>query len=156
MNILRSLFALMLLLGAHLSFAADDKPAIESPAQAVAAATAEWIAAFNTRDPAKVTALYARDAVLLGTVSPTIRANRAEILEYFTDSATRRPRLQMTLGQQDIRVYGNIAFNSGFYTSTNVQDGQEVVNRMRFSFAYRNDNGRWMIINHHSSRVPAP
>ncbi len=131
---------------------ADEDGTVRS----VRAATAEWIETFNSRDGARIAALYAPEAVFWGTISPTIRTTPEQILEYFVASATRRPTLRMTLGEQHVRVYGDIAFNSGFYTSRFVQDGREIVNPMRFSFAYRRSGERWLIVNHHSSRIPAP
>ena len=134
-----------------------DAMAADDPASAqVAAATAEWIATFNTRDPARISALYAPDAILWGTVSKTIRTKPEEILEYFTESATMRPNLRMILGEYHVRVYGDIATNSGYYTSRNPVDGQEVVIPMRFTFTYRRTGDRWMIVNHHSSRFAQP
>ncbi|HWH46437.1 MAG TPA: DUF4440 domain-containing protein [Burkholderiales bacterium] len=134
-----------------------DAIAEDDPASAqVAAATAEWIATFNTRDPARISALYAPDAILWGTVSKTIRTKPEEILEYFTESATRRPNLRMVLGEYYVRLYGDIATNSGYYTSRNPVDGQEVVIPMRFTFTYRRIGDRWMIVNHHSSRFAQP
>lgn len=121
-------------------------------ARAVEAATEEWIATFNTRDPVRISALYAADAILWGTVSKTIRTTPQEILEYFTESATRRPNLRMFLGERIVRLYGDIATTSGYYTSRNPVDGQEVVIPMRFTFMYRKEGERWMIVNHHSSR----
>lgn len=121
----------------------------------VAAATAEWITTFNTRDPVRISALYAPDAILWGTVSMTIRTTPEEILEYFTDSSTKRPDLRMFLGESHVRLYGDIAINSGYYTSRNPVDGQEVVIPMRFTFTYRREGARWMIVNHHSSRFAA-
>ena len=131
---------------------ADDDPVIAQ----VAAATAEWIATFNTRDPARISALYAPDAILWGTVSKTLRTTPEEILEYFTESATRRPNLRMFLGEYYVRLYGDIATNSGYYTSRNPADGQEVVIPLRFTFTYRREGDRWMIVNHHSSRFAPP
>ena len=128
------------------------EPADAAATEQVAAATAEWIATFNTRDPVRISALYAPDAVLWGTVSQTIRTTPQEILEYFTDSATKRPALRMFLGEQHVRLHGEIASNSGYYTSRNPVDGKEVVIPMRFTFIYRKDGDRWMIVNHHSSR----
>lgn len=122
----------------------------------VRAATAEWVETFNTRDAARIAALYAPDAVFWGTISPTIRTTPEDILAYFVSSATRRPTLRMALGEQHVRVYGDLAFNSGYYTSRFVNDGQETVTPMRFTFAYRRIGERWMIVNHHSSRIPAP
>lgn len=134
---------------------ARAQQADEATAKAVEAATEEWIATFNTRDPVRISALYAPDAILWGTVSQTIRTTPEEILEYFTESSTRRPRLQMVLGERVVRVFGDIATTSGYYQSRNPVDGKEVVIPMRFTFMYRKEGERWMIVNHHSSRFAA-
>ena len=47
----------------------------ETAKQRVAEATAEWIAAYNSRDPARITALYDPEAVFWGTSAKTIAAN---------------------------------------------------------------------------------
>ncbi len=134
---------------------AEDQAGADDAEQSVMAATEQWVATFNTRDPARIAALYAPDAVFWGTVSPTIRTTPEQILEYFVSSAKRRPTLRISVGEQHVRVYGDVAFNSGYYTSRYVQDGQEIVTPMRFTFAYRKHDGRWVIVNHHSSRIPA-
>ncbi|HEX4985254.1 MAG TPA: DUF4440 domain-containing protein [Burkholderiales bacterium] len=118
----------------------------------VAAATREWIDTFNTRDAQRISALYAPDAILWGTVSRTIRTTHGEILEYFAESSARRPDLRMVLGEYHVQVYGDIASNSGYYASHNPVDGKDVVVPMRFTFTYRREGGRWLIVNHHSSR----
>jgi len=141
---------LLLLLLAQNALA--EKSADDAVSAQVAAATAEWINTFNTRDPARISALYAPDAVLWGTVSMTIRTTPEEILEYFEESSAKRPDLRMFLGEYHVRLYGDIAINSGYYTSRNPVDGKEVVVPMRFTFTYRREAGRWMIVNHHSSR----
>jgi uncharacterized protein (TIGR02246 family) len=128
----------------------------ETASRQVAAATAEWIATFNTRDPVRISALYAPDAILWGTVSRTIRTTPEEILEYFTESAARRPNLRMFLGEYHVRLYGDIATNSGYYTSREPVEGQEVAIPMRFTFTYRRQGDRWVIVNHHSSRFATP
>jgi hypothetical protein len=45
----------------------------------------------------------------------------------------------MDFGDQLIRVYGNAAVNSGSYT-----------------FSWVKDSERWLIVDHHSSGMPAP
>ena len=135
-------------------YAAED---IEEASRAqVAAATAEWITTFNTRDPERIAALYAPDGILWGTVSKTIRTTPEEILEYFQESSAKRPKLRMVLGEHHVRLYGDIATSSGYYTSRNPVDGEEVVTPLRFSFTYRREGGRWVIVNHHSSRFAGP
>jgi hypothetical protein len=53
-------------------------------------------------------------------------------------------------------VYGDTAINSGIYTFSSVRDGKPITIPARFSFAYRHRDGRWVIIDHHSSVVPVP
>ncbi len=149
-NLFSCLFAISLSMLGVTSFA---QPTVDEKTEAqVAAATLEWIKTFNTRDAAQISALYAPDAILWGTVSKTIRTTPEEILEYFEESSAKRPNLRMFLGEYHVRLFGNIATNSGYYTSRNPVDGQEVVIPMRFTFTYRREDDRWMIVNHHSSR----
>ena len=142
----------LLMLALLAQYALADSRDEEAVRSEVAAATAEWIATFNTRDPVRISALYAPDAILWGTVSKTIRTTAQEILEYFEESSLKRPNLRMFLGEHHVRLHGDIATSSGYYTSRNPVDGQEVVIPMRFTFTYRREGQRWMIVNHHSSR----
>lgn len=151
LTMLRPLAATFLLLTGTVSYADDDAVQKE-----VLAATAAWVEAFNARDAQRIAALYAEDAVFWGTISPTIRTTPETVLEYFTNSTTRRPNLRITIGEQHVRVFGDTATNSGYYTSRNVQDGQEIITPMRFTFVFHQRGGRWMIVSHHSSRMPAP
>ena len=151
---MKTIISLLIVLFANGVYAAED---IEEASRAqVAAATAEWITTFNTRDPERIAALYAPDGILWGTVSKTIRTTPEEILEYFQESAAKRPKLRMVLGEHHVRLFGDIATNSGYYTSRNPVDGQEVVTPLRFSFTYRREGRRWVIVNHHSSRFAGP
>jgi uncharacterized protein (TIGR02246 family) len=128
--------------------------ATAAPADEVAAATQTWADAFNTRDPERVLALYETDAVLWGTTSPTLRKTPAARREYFS-TMPQRPNLRVTIGEQHVRVFGDVAVNSGTYTFTNNQDGKVTSNNSRFSFMYLRKGDRWMIVDHHSSAVPA-
>jgi len=120
----------------------------------VSAATQAWIEAMNSRDPERVVALYETDAVLWGTVSATIRDTPSSIRDYFNFLPTASPEYKGVLGEQRVRVYGDMAVNSGTYTFSTVRDGKPVTIPARFSFVYRNRNGRWMIVDHHSSARP--
>jgi uncharacterized protein (TIGR02246 family) len=139
-----------------LSSCATSGAGVSSDAkEQVAAATASWAAAFNSRDPARITAAYDPEAVLWGTISKEIRTNPAAIADYFKD-AGKRPNGRVSIGEQNIRVYGDIAVNSGYYTFSDLRDGNNIEVPARFSMVYKNRNGKWMIVDHHSSRVPAP
>jgi ketosteroid isomerase-like protein len=66
------------------------------------------------------------------------------------------PEFKVLLGEQRIRVFGDIAINTGTYSFSNVRAGKPTNLPARFSFVYRNRDGRWLIVDHHSSAVPAP
>jgi hypothetical protein len=78
------------------------------------------------------------------------------VREYFNFLRTAPPEYKGVLGEQRVRVYGEMAVNSGTYTFSTVRDSKPVTIPARFSFVYRNRNGRWMIVDHHSSAMPAP
>lgn len=124
-----------------------------SAKEEVAAATAVWVAALNSRDPMRITVLYDVEAVLWGTTSKTIRATPVEVAEYFK-TAPQRPTVRCTLGEQHIRIYGEMAINSGYYTFSEVVAGKTEVRPARFTFVFRKRGGKWVIVDHHSSRVP--
>ena len=79
------------------------------------AAVAAWVAAYDSRDPARITAQYAPDAVFWGTSSTTVRTTPAQIAEHFKNAATRTDA-RASIGEQHIRVYGAFAYANGYNT----------------------------------------
>jgi uncharacterized protein (TIGR02246 family) len=128
--------------------------AAAGPEDDVRAATRAWGAAYDSRDPQKILALYAADAVFWGTSSPTLRDTPALIGDYFKASPGQ-PNARVEFGEFKVRVWGETAASTGSYTFTDVRDGQTVRRPARFSLVFRQQNGRWMIVDHHSSSVPA-
>ena len=124
--------------------------------QEVAAATQAWIDGMNSHNKDVVVALYDKEAALWGTRSPTLRDNPAAVGEYFKILDTVAPSYKVNLDEQRIRVYGDIAINTGRYTFSEIKDDKPLVRPARFSFVFVNRNGHWMIVDHHSSAVPAP
>jgi uncharacterized protein (TIGR02246 family) len=121
----------------------------------VAAATRAWADAMTRHDIEGVLALYDPEAVLWGTRSPTLRDKPATVRQYFDILRTVPPSYKAVLGEQRIRIYGDTAINTGTYTFSEARDGKEIARPARFSFVYRNRDGRWLIVDHHSSAVPA-
>ena len=128
--------------------------ALAEPKAEVAAATSAWGQALA--DPEKVSSLYSDDAVLWGTAAPKIRAGRAAVREYFVGVGKAVPGITIDFGDQLIRVYGNAAVNSGYYTFSWVKDGETKRLPARYSFTYVKDGDRWLIVDHHSSALPSP
>ncbi|HEY3101799.1 MAG TPA: SgcJ/EcaC family oxidoreductase [Methylomirabilota bacterium] len=122
----------------------------------VAAATMKWAETLGQHDPDKIVLLYATDGVLWGTLSPTVRSDRAALREYFVTAFKVLPELKVTFGQQLIRVYGDTAVNTGYYTFAYFRDGEAKTLPARYSFTFVKDGGNWMIVDHHSSAMPTP
>jgi uncharacterized protein (TIGR02246 family) len=120
----------------------------------VAAAAATWARALGEDDPDKVLPLYSDDAVLWGTLSPTVRADRAALRDYFVTAFKVLPGLKVAFGDQLIRVYGDTAVNTGYYTFSYVRDGETRSLPARYSFTYVKSGDNWFIVDHHSSAMP--
>tara|TARA_B110000503_G_C6890757_1_gene306638 strand:- start:29 stop:397 length:369 start_codon:yes stop_codon:yes gene_type:complete len=109
-----------------------------------------WNAALETGDPDRVTALYAKDGILLPTVSNEVRRSHAAIRDYFVAFLARQP--SGVIDEANIRFLADdLAINSGIYTFT-FGDGSVVT--ARFTYLYRLEEGSWKIIEHHSSAMP--
>jgi hypothetical protein len=97
--------------------------------------------------------MYDEEAVLWGTTAKTIAPSPAAVWEYFKDAASR-PNARVVIGEQHIRVFGETAFNSGYYTFTDVREGQVVPRPARFTLVFHNKAGKWLVVAHHSSAMP--
>ena len=116
--------------------------------------------------PERVTRLYARDAILWGTVSDEVRTSPIQILKYFEHFA-RVPGLRLIPEslRSCVQIYGNIALSSGYYSfscSPKNPNGPPKIICGRYTFVYRRlptpreDGLVWEIVNHHSSIIPTP
>ena len=115
----------------------------------IAALFEEWNTALQTGEPKNVTALYESNAILLPTISNQVRHNHEEIEDYFIHFLAKGPK--GVINESNIRTFGNVALNSGIYTFT-FSDGNSV--QARFTYVYRWNGQRWLIVEHHSSALP--
>jgi uncharacterized protein (TIGR02246 family) len=128
---------------------ADVKPA---PAQ-IQALFADWNAALATGDPQKVADRYAPNAVLLPTVSNKVRSTRAEIVDYFEHFLQNKP--SGTILDSHVAVLNaDDAIDAGTYRFALTQDGKPTTVDARYTFVYEKIDGKWLIVNHHSSAMP--
>jgi uncharacterized protein (TIGR02246 family) len=111
-----------------------------------------WNEALQTGRPEEVLKLYAPDAVLLPTVSNKVRHNHEEIKDYFQHFEELKPSGK--INEQNIRIFGPMAINSGIYTFTLTKDGKQTEVKARFTFVYRRRGDHWLIVEHHSSAMP--
>jgi uncharacterized protein (TIGR02246 family) len=125
------------------------------PKEDVASATQAWVDAMTSHDVERVLVLYDAEAVVWGTRSAKLADNPEAVRGYFNVLRTVPPTYKAVLGEQRIRIHGDVAINTGTYTFSEVRDGKDIVRPARYSFVYRNLGGRWLIVDHHSSAVPA-
>ena len=103
----------------------------------------------------KILPLYAEDGVLWGTISSTIRNDRAGLEDYFVNACQKLPKLTVEFKDPLIRVYGgDAAINSGYYTFSFEKDGKTTQLPARYSFTLVKRDGKWLIADHHSSAMP--
>lgn len=159
--VLIAVFVLALLTGGCASTGPASVP--DAAENEVLTATDAWRAAYDSRDPARITSMYGKGAVFWGTTmksiaaSPntieSIAASPESIAEYFKDEAGR-PNARVVFTDQHVRVFGHVAFNSGAYTFRDNRDGEEITSPSRFSMVFQRQGGAWVLVHHHSSRVP--
>ncbi|MEV0219973.1 SgcJ/EcaC family oxidoreductase [Streptomyces sp. NPDC050704] len=136
------------------------KPAKAKSAKATKATIAAlfdgWNDALQTGDAEKVADRYAPDAVLLPTASPKIRTDRAEIVDYFEHFLLKKPsgeKIRSVINVLD----SNSAIDAGIYEFhlTDPKTGEKKELEARYTYEYEKRGGEWLIVNHHSSVLPA-
>ena len=109
----------------------------------------QWNNALKTGKPKEVSALYAKNAILLPTVSNRVRHNHDEIEDYFFNFLSKVPSGK--IDESNVRIFQDLAINSGIYTFA-FADGSTV--QARFTFVYKREGEDWLITEHHSSQMP--
>jgi hypothetical protein len=148
----RDIRAVVLVSSAGLSV----QTAMACPQEAVARAVEKWTALFAENNHETISALYSNDAVLWGTLSPTVRSDPAALKAYFVGAFQALPKATVKFGDQLIRVYGDTAVNTGYYTFSFTKDGETKSIPARYSFTFVKDGGDCKIVDHHSSAMPSP
>lgn len=111
-----------------------------------------WGKALESRNPARITSLYAEGAYLYPAFE-NIKDTHEQILQYF-ENLSKNDKLKVVFNQEHIQVFGNVAVNSGFYTFSYNKDGKNIQVPARYTFVYLHEGNHWMIVNHHSSILP--
>mmetsp|Transcript_27665 Transcript_27665/g.40825 ORF Transcript_27665/g.40825 Transcript_27665/m.40825 type:complete len:360 (-) Transcript_27665:198-1277(-) len=109
-----------------------------------------WNDALATKDPKKVAMRYAKQSVLLPTVSDTPRTDFQSIKDYFVNFLKLEP--QGTILESNVQIGMNIAQDCGIYEFAMGATGAKVKGRYTFIYVWEDD--QWKISHHHSSVMP--
>ncbi|MFI6099437.1 SgcJ/EcaC family oxidoreductase [Lentzea sp. NPDC051213] len=131
------------------SSAPEQRPSVDQ----IKALFADWNAALATGDPQKVADRYAPNAVLLPTVSNQVRSTRAEIVDYFVEFLKAKPSGTI-LNSYVVVLNPEDAIDAGTYRFALTKDGKASTVDARYTFVYEKVDGKWLIVNHHSSAMP--
>ncbi len=144
---IRVLVVVLLVLGPAGAFA--------GPAEDASGVIDRWAATYNANDVDAIVKLYAPDALLHGTSSPTLNQGSAAIRSYFAGLAGSGNKV--TIGERHMVAIGDAAaFGVGFYEFVSIQDGKPVPRPSRFTMIVVKRGADWLIVHHHSSPVPPP
>lgn len=116
----------------------------------IMAATAAWVEAFNSRNPARLSALYDAQAVLNDASEPGPRVGASAIADYYKNVG-QRPTQRVALGERNIRLLGDVAIDSGTLTYFEMRDGNAITTPGRYSFTYQKRGGKWVIVDQQTS-----
>ena len=143
-------------LGALVMVAGLAAPAFAGPEEDAMQVVEKWAAAFNASDVDAILALYAPDAVFLGTGSRTVVLNPAEIRQYFERALlTDRPRGARLLSHSTRVLGDNSVVITGLDETTAVRDGKPISSPGRVTFVVATRGGaEWKIVHFHRSGVP--
>lgn len=136
-----ALLCLPLLLTSMTSFA--------GPAEDANTLIDQWAATYSANDREALVALYAPDAILLGTTSPVMSEGTEQIRTYFKD-LNGSGRKNAIVERRTIILDENAVVSTGFYNFARASEG-DVPRPSRFTMLIVKRDGRWMIQHHHSS-----
>jgi uncharacterized protein (TIGR02246 family) len=112
----------------------------------------QWAAAFSKGDLDALMSLYDEDARLWGTSSSQMRKGAHAIRQYYAQLMKAFPGTRIALRETNPRRFGDAGVNSGLYTMRRVAaDGKVVVTSARFTMIYAWRDGKWRIVDQHSS-----
>lgn len=83
----------------------------------------------------------------------SLAADPEAVHAYFKDAAAR-PNARVRFDSHQVRLLGDVATDSGIYTFTDRRDGAETSTPSRYTMVFQRREGRWVLVHHHSSRLP--
>jgi uncharacterized protein (TIGR02246 family) len=154
MNPVAVVLRLSLVMVALISMARTSRA---GPAEEANAALDRFSAAYTANDVETLVQLYAPNAILLGTNSPTISEGRDAVRAYFTNlklaGSGNKNEIQ---DRRTIVVNDDAVVVTGFYQFTRMSDGQPVPAPARFTVLLTRVGGQWLIAHQQSSPRAMP
>jgi hypothetical protein len=122
------------------------------------AAFTRFFPAFVSRNQVQIAAMFAPDAQFYGTVSPALVTTPEGVLGYFTVALDRPDVTEAKpLNLTTTALTDSIALIAGTWKVDRTVDGKTTIgDPLRITAVLQKRNGRWMVVQFHNSRLPAP
>jgi len=118
------------------------------------AALSRWVKAVQTANVDNIMKFYDDNAIMVSTFADAPMVGRSAIVDYYK-LVVVNPDIKVEVTDSHSRTFGNVAVITGLYTLSYTEEGEPVVIHSRFSFVYVLEGGKWLIVDHHASRVPS-
>jgi uncharacterized protein (TIGR02246 family) len=129
--------------------------AVAGPKEDALAIVDKWTKAFAASDVDAIVALYAPDALFMGTGSKTVVTDTTAIRKYFEDAIlTRRPRAAPMSSSEVMVLSDTAVVFTGLNESTGVLDGKPFSNPGRVTLVIAKRGLEWQIVHFHRSAMP--
>lgn len=122
--------------------------------ESAGAALKSWVRAANSRTPSNLAVLYDPRAIVLMDSAERPLDTPEERDTYFKKLASL-DQLNVTVDDENLRLFDNMAVNSGTYRFSYQKNGTPVEIPGHFSFVYRKAGNQWLIVDHHTSAADA-
>jgi uncharacterized protein (TIGR02246 family) len=130
-------------------------PVLAGPEEDALQVIQKWAGAFRASDVDAIVALYAPDAMFLGTGSRTVVRKTEEIRQYFERALlTDRPRGAVLESHSVMALSDGAVVVTGLDTTTAVRDGKTISSPGRVTFVVAKRGTEWKIVHFHRSSVP--
>ena len=105
--------------------------------------TADFAAAFNSKDADKVLSFYSSEIVFMPPNSPILRGKEA--VRKFYDDLYTEGATELRMESVDVGGHGPLAYESGtFSLNRRPSGGAHTRDRGKYLFIWRNTNGTWL------------
>jgi len=136
-------------------FAGTAVPALAGPKEDALQVLEKWTKAFTDSDVDGIVALYAPDALFIGTASKAVVDQPGPVRAYFERALlSNRPRTARLDSESILVISDSVVAVSGLDTITAVRDGKPVTAHGRVTFVVAKRGGDWKIVQFHRSPMP--
>jgi uncharacterized protein (TIGR02246 family) len=142
------------LLAAIFLLAGVANPATAGPKEDALQVLEKWTKAFTDSDVDGIVALYAPDALFLGTASKAVVTDGAPLRKYFETALAGRKRTARLDSSSVLVVSDSVVAVSGLDTLTAVRDGTVATSNGRVTFVIAKRGSDWKIVQFHRSPLP--